>query len=95
LQGGNQGKARRVQLSNFDVEYQAVAKSLQLVRAYFFKRLVKEQKLMESENGLAKVLAMLEDTTLIEKVQSSIGLISGSEARWDKLTEQVSFLTSF
>ncbi|OQV17238.1 DNA primase small subunit [Hypsibius exemplaris] len=89
IKAGLQGKERRAVLSNFDLEYQAVSKSLHLVRNHFLKNLVRDQGLMESEKGLAKVLAMLEDQELIAKVRAAIEPISGSERRWDKLTDMV------
>ncbi|GAU90932.1 hypothetical protein RvY_03283 [Ramazzottius varieornatus] len=87
IKGGNVGKARRVQIQ--DSEHAAVAKALNLVRAYFLRHLVREQKIMESKKGLPKLLSMLEDETLIAKVKKTIDNTHGSEKRWNSLVEEV------
>lgn len=81
------GKARRVHIQ--DCEHAAVSKALNLVRAYFLRHLVQEQKIMESEKGLPKLLSMLEDETLIAKVKKAIDNTHGSEKRWNMLVEEV------
>ena len=88
LQGGNVGKARRVHIQ--DVGHAAVSKALVMVRAYFLKHLVQEQKIMESDKGLPKILSMLEDEGLIVKVKKEFESVSGSENRWNILTKEVS-----
>lgn len=47
---------------------------------------------MESDKGLPKVLAMLEDDGLKRKVEAAIDMTSGSERRWDKLTSLVKWI---
>lgn len=83
------GKARHVHINDFQLNHFAVKKAMDYVEPFFLRNLVNAQDLMESEVGLPKVLAMLEDSVLAEKVKKSIDNMSGSQRRWEKLSSEV------